>query len=140
MRHRSILKCTLGSALAALLLTIGWSTMAARSSALNHSGTAVKTNTAAPKATRRLARGVQPQSTATVKTDVNSYPPGATVTVTGSGWQAGETVTLTFVEDPQNDGPHILYTVADGNGNILDSDFVVSAQDGGITFTLTATG
>src|SRR5262249_50874089 len=41
---------------------------------------------------------------------------------------------------PNNDGPHILSTVADGSGNIRTTDFVVSPQDSGITFTLTAVG
>jgi hypothetical protein len=47
---------------------------------------------------------------------------------------------LTFVENPQNDGPHVLTTAADTSGNIHSTDFVVSPQDSGITFTLTATG
>ena len=36
---------------------------------------------------------------ATVKTDRDDYWPGEPVTVTGSGWQPGETVTLTISED-----------------------------------------
>ncbi len=37
---------------------------------------------------------------ATVKTDKADYAPGTTVTITGSGWKPGETVTLTLVESP----------------------------------------
>src|SRR5437016_12804387 len=37
---------------------------------------------------------------ATVKTDAADYAPGTTVTITGTGWQPGETVTLSMVESP----------------------------------------
>jgi hypothetical protein len=37
---------------------------------------------------------------ATVKTDQSDYAPGTTVTITGSGWKPGETVTLSFLESP----------------------------------------
>ena len=42
---------------------------------------------------------------ATVKTDTTDYAPGAIVTITGSGWQPGETVTLTLRESPLIDAP-----------------------------------
>src|SRR5215471_6004558 len=138
MRHRKALRFALAGALAALLLALTWSTMAARLSAVITSGNALS-STAAPRP-GRLSRGRRPQAAATVKTDASDYPPGSTVTVTGSGWQPGETVMLTFVENPQNDGPHVLTTAADPSGNIHSTDFVVSPQDSGITFTLTATG
>src|SRR6266498_2586758 len=67
--------------------------------------------------------GAVEQQTATVSTDKSDYPPSTQVTVTGSGWQPGETVTLQFAEQPYIDGPHLRYPVADGNGNISDNTF-----------------
>src|SRR5713101_8358397 len=77
---------------------------------------------------------------ATVKTDAADYPPGTTVNITGSGWQPGETVTLTLVESPLIDthGPYPV--VADANGNVTDSSFVTDAHDANVKFTLTARG
>ena len=37
---------------------------------------------------------------ATIKTDKDDYAPGELATITGSGWQANEEVTLLFQEDP----------------------------------------
>ncbi len=77
---------------------------------------------------------------ATVKTDKADYAPGTTVTITGSGWRPGETVTLSLQEVPFND-THGPYTaVADSAGNILNTDFVPNAADVGIRFYLTAVG
>ena len=77
---------------------------------------------------------------ATVKTDQADYPPGTTVNITGSGWQPGETVTLTLVESPLLDTHGPYTTVADANGSISDSSFITDAHDFGIRFFLTATG
>jgi hypothetical protein len=55
---------------------------------------------------------------ATVQTDRSDYPPGTKVTISGSGWQPGETVKLQLVESPLFD-THGPYSVtADANGNI----------------------
>src|SRR6266699_3909895 len=77
---------------------------------------------------------------ATVKTDAADYPPGTTVNITGSGWQPGETVTLTLVESPLIDthGPYPV--TADANGNISDTSFTTDAHDLFVKFTLTAVG
>ncbi len=77
---------------------------------------------------------------ATVKTDAADYPPGTTVSITGSGWQPGETVTLTLVESPLIDTHGPFTTVADAFGNISDSSFVTDAHDLNIRFYLTAAG
>src|SRR5437667_176154 len=77
---------------------------------------------------------------ATVKTDAADYPPGSIVTITGSGWQPGETVTLTLVESPLIDTHGPYTTVADGNGNVSDSSFVTDIHDLSIRFYLTAVG
>src|SRR5438132_950770 len=75
---------------------------------------------------------------ATVKTDAADYPPGTTVNITGSGWQPGETVTLTLVESPLLD-THGPYTAtADAFGNISNSSFVTDTHDENIRFYLTA--
>src|SRR5215831_14298302 len=134
-------KCILGGLVVALFTFVTWRTEAARTSALTATGSAVKVNpTAAPNITHLAPRRLLAQAAPTVATDKSDYPPGSTVTVTGSGWAPGETVVLTFAESPDNDGPHVLSTVADSSGNIHSTDFVVSPQDSGITFTLTATG
>src|SRR3989441_161654 len=77
---------------------------------------------------------------ATVKTDAADYPPGTTVNITGSGWQPGETVTLTLVESPLIDTHGPFTTVADGNGNISNSSFVTDTHDLLVRFSLTAAG
>src|SRR5207249_6562075 len=77
---------------------------------------------------------------ATIKTDKADYPPGTTVNITGSGWQPGETVTLTLVESPLIDTHGPYTTVADGNGNISNSSFVTDTHDLLVRFSLTAAG
>ena len=77
---------------------------------------------------------------ATVETDRADYAPGTTVNISGSGWQPGETVTLTLVEDPPNDTHVLQPVVADGLGHIFSSEFAPDAGDLGIRFYLTATG
>ena len=62
------------------------------------------------------------------------------VTITGSGWRPGETVTLTLVESPLFDTHGPYNVVADGNGNISDSSFVTDEHDLNIRFYLTAVG
>jgi len=77
---------------------------------------------------------------ATVKTDKADYAPGEIVTITGSGWQPGETVTLSFLESPLIDTHPNLTAVADSNGNISNNQFAPDAHDVGILFYLTAAG
>ncbi len=76
----------------------------------------------------------------TVKTDASDYPPGTTVTITGSGFQPLEPVTLTLVELPLID-THGPYTIsADGNGIISDSSFTTDLHDVSVRFWLSAVG
>src|SRR6266581_2434773 len=77
---------------------------------------------------------------ATVKTDKDDYAPGTTVTITGSGWQPGETVTLTLVESPLTDTHPTMTAVADAFGNISNNQFSPDTYDVDIRFYLTATG
>src|SRR5207245_5339858 len=62
------------------------------------------------------------------------------VTITGSGWQPGETVTLTLVEPPLIHTHPTLTAVAHGHGNIVNSQFVPDSHDFSIKFYLTASG
>ena len=81
-------------------------------------------------------------SIATVSTDWEDYSPGETVIVTGGGWEPGETVSLLFHEDvdPPIHPDQTLTAVADGNGQILNQEYVIDEADVGIQFILTATG
>ena len=76
----------------------------------------------------------------TVQTDQNDYPPGTTVTMNGSGFKPGETITIQLVESPLID-THGPYTVqADANGNFTDTSFMTDLHDVSVLFYLTATG
>src|SRR3989442_12404717 len=79
---------------------------------------------------------------ATVKTDKEDYAPGEVVTITGSGWQPGEAVTLELHEDLDHDADtdQTLTTTADSSGNILSREFAPDEHDLGVRFYLTATG
>jgi hypothetical protein len=61
---------------------------------------------------------------ATVKTDAADYPPGSTVTITGSGWQPGETVGgHRRVRIKQWRFDQHQRAVADPSGNIVNTQF-----------------
>ncbi|MFY9611832.1 MAG: PxKF domain-containing protein [Blastocatellia bacterium] len=78
-------------------------------------------------------------STATVTTDKTDYSPGETVVITGTNWQPDETVQLTLHRD--NDAPDtVLSALADQDGNISNSVYVVQESDLDVTFLLTAIG
>ena len=77
---------------------------------------------------------------ATVQTDATEYAPGSPVTITGSGWVPGETVTLSLLESPYFDTHPNLTAVADANGDISNNQFSPDLHDIGISFFLTATG
>lgn len=76
----------------------------------------------------------------TLQTDASDYPPGSTVTISGSGFKANENVSITLVESPLID-THGPYTVqADGNGNFTDSSFATDIHDVNVRFWLSAVG
>ena len=77
---------------------------------------------------------------ATVKTDKADYAPGTVVTITGSGWQPGETVTLTLVESPLVDTHPVMTAVVDSTGKFVNTDFSPDEHDVSIRFYLTAVG
>jgi hypothetical protein len=78
---------------------------------------------------------------AIIATDKDDYAPGEVVTITGTGWAAGETVHLKLEENPVTDSAtHEWDVVADGNGTFTDTSFTPGIQHLYVTFTLTATG
>jgi hypothetical protein len=87
-----------------------------------------------------LPKAVETTSGATVATDRSDYYPGENVVITGSGWQAGEVVTLVLHETPTIDGDFTYYATADASGGISNNEFFTDSHDVGVTFTLTATG
>ena len=60
---------------------------------------------------------------ATVKTDKDDYQPGEIVTISGSGWQPGETVNLRVSEDADTHFDWNLTAIADEQGNIVNREF-----------------
>jgi hypothetical protein len=77
---------------------------------------------------------------ATVKTDKADYTVGETVTITGAGWEPGETVALLLTEVPKTHDDRTLTATADAAGNIFNNAFVPEEHDVGVQFYLTATG
>src|SRR5689334_3219178 len=60
----------------------------------------------------------------TIVTDLGDYPPGSTVTITGTGWTPGETVTVRVTHNPisieDSLSVHQPWDVtADGSGNFV---------------------
>ncbi len=81
-----------------------------------------------------------PATAATVSTDKPDYPPFDTVTISGTGWQAGETVSLFFHETPQNHLDRTINTIADASGNIRNRDYSTDDMSLNVSIALTATG
>ena len=77
---------------------------------------------------------------ATLKTDKEDYAPEQTVTISGSGWEPGETVSFLLTEVPETHEDHVWSTTADESGSILDTSFAPEWHDQGVRFYLTATG
>jgi predicted RecA/RadA family phage recombinase len=77
---------------------------------------------------------------ATLVSDRPDYNPGMTVTLSGTGWQPGETVRITMSVDPQTHADVVIDSTADPEGNILDSSYVVQQSDVGVTFYVTSLG
>jgi hypothetical protein len=77
---------------------------------------------------------------AAIKTDTDDYPPGTPVIMTGSGFQGGETVTLTLHEDPLLHADRVHSATADENGGFVYSGFAPEDHDIDVRFILTAKG
>ncbi len=72
-------------------------------------------------------------SDATVSTDKLDYSPGQTAIITGTGWQANETVEIFLHEDPHTTAERRVTATADANGNFT-ANYLVEQHDFGITF------
>jgi hypothetical protein len=79
-------------------------------------------------------------SSATVSTEQADYAPGERVTITGSGWQPGETVALLIREEPETHPDVTASAVADAQGRFVNTDFTPGPTDAGRNFTVTAVG
>lgn len=77
---------------------------------------------------------------AIVRTDKADYSPGTTVAMSGTGWQAAETVSLTLHEDPLVDPDRTFTTTVDANGNFQYTGFAPEPHNVHVRFILTAVG
>ena len=77
---------------------------------------------------------------AVVTTDKDDYAPGTPVVITGTGFGAGETVTLLLHEDPTIEPDFSFTATADQNGGFVFSGFTPDTLDVDVRFVLTATG
>ena len=64
--------------------------------------------------------GTTSTSMPSIQSDKDDYPPGATVTLTGSGWQPGEAVHIYVNDDQGQTWSRDADVSADANGNITD--------------------
>jgi hypothetical protein len=74
---------------------------------------------------------------ATLKTDQAQYEPGATATITGSGWQPGEQVNLLVQQKPALEADRNFTATANANGDITTQ--VKAAPQPGSVHLVTAT-
>src|SRR5262245_33463241 len=86
-----------------------------------------------------LALPVAAANAASVWTDQPDYPPGSTVIISGSGFQAGETVNVLLHETPTLNADILLTPTADPSGNI-QTTHIIEAEELGVTYTVTAEG
>jgi hypothetical protein len=77
---------------------------------------------------------------ATVETDLSDYAPGAIVTITGAGFQPGETVRLVLSEYVEEHAPRSWDVVADDQGGFTDRSFSPEQHHIGVLFRLSAVG
>ncbi len=77
---------------------------------------------------------------ATVKTDKDDYAPGEFVTITGSGWQPGETVNLMLREVGTGAADTPLNAVVEEDGTFVNDFWAPNESHLGVRFYLTATG
>lgn len=78
-------------------------------------------------------------SGASVTTDKLDYSPGETAVITGTGWQAGETVNIILHEDPHTTTERRLTAQANANGD-FQVRYLVEAHDIFVTFIVGAKG
>ena len=76
----------------------------------------------------------------TIRTDKDDYAPGQRAVITGTGWEAGEVVTLRFQEDPAVHDDYLLTVTADGEGRVFWDQWAPEEHDLGVRFYLIARG
>jgi hypothetical protein len=85
-----------------------------------------------------LAQDTGTPAAPTIQSDKDDYAPGELVTLTGSGWQAGESVNIVVNDDVGQTWNRNVNVIADPSGNITDQfnlpDWFVA------TYSVTATG
>jgi hypothetical protein len=64
----------------------------------------------------------------TLTTDQFDYHPGDTITISGSGWESGEGISMVLSVDPSTHADVLLTAVADEDGNFTNTDYVRSAE------------
>ncbi|HLO91712.1 MAG TPA: hypothetical protein VK172_11155, partial [Lentimicrobium sp.] len=79
-------------------------------------------------------------SQCSVATDKGDYYPGETVIITGSGWEAGETVELLIEHTFSYHPDETFYTIADSLGEIYYDEYVIAPDELNELFFLTAFG
>ena len=75
-----------------------------------------------------------------VMADRAEYAPHDPVTISGRGWQPGETISLLLEEQPATHPFRTLTATADAKGSFVNTSFSPEQHDAGVAFTLTATG
>src|SRR6185436_17807317 len=78
-------------------------------------------------------------SAASISTDKMDYVPGETATITGRGYQAGETVRVKIPEDPHTPQERGFDAVADADGN-FSGTYVVQDYDLAMKFIVSSRG
>lgn len=133
--------------LAAALLTAAFNSTSAASHAgrlFGGASHAKAATPAAPPARHHLAGAPAldeaAAADASVTTDKTDYNPGETVVISGSGFAAGEAVTLTLHEDPARHADTTLNANADEYGNFVNKDFSPTEEHLGVSFGLKAVG
>jgi hypothetical protein len=81
-----------------------------------------------------------PLSGPTIETDKLDYAPTETVAMIGTGWNPGETVTLTLAENPQVHEVRTYTVTADSLGSFRFEGFSPEEHHAGVAFLLTAVG
>ena len=76
----------------------------------------------------------------TVTTDKPDYVPGDWVTITGSGWEANEPLSIVITEILNGSSVYNLESIADGSGDFSNNEFLILETHVGVTFDLTVTG